>query len=205
MIAWELALRRRRPLSRKVICAEERDSVRTFSYSIRMAFNGRSDQAGSLWLLPLNPALPIAQARFCGGITQRGRQRGRFSGARCRLLGALLRRLPGTDAAVRSCLVVGAHRPLDLLGSEQPRAFAGRPLNRLKSRRQRPVRLENPGAGDPQLHPGTDLGDRRNAIFAQDFFPEIRIAQMRGGDVAHRLSLLDRDREGLIRPGARGR
>ncbi len=48
MTACELAFKRRRLSSRKVIWAVERDKVRTFSSSIRTASRGRSLQIRSL-------------------------------------------------------------------------------------------------------------------------------------------------------------
>ena len=88
-------------------------------------------------------------------------------------------------------LVVQPDRRFDRLRREQARALFVRLMDRRERGSQGTVGLEDAPARQPQLQSRSNVGNRGDVVLAQDFFPKIRVAQVRCGDVTDGLTVLD--------------
>ena len=176
--ACELALRRSRLSSRKVICAVERDSVRTFSSSISTALSGRSVHSRSCGRWPSTEPCAVAEQRLGGGVALRQRRGQRLLGARRGVGGERRRRVPFAGLALGHaprragwiawaiCAAANSRAPcsvalLDALQGFVEGAVGGGDL----------------ADRDLELDARMDVGDRQ-AVEAQDLRPQVGVAEM---------------------------
>ena len=188
--ALELALRRSRLSSRKVICAvESRQRAQLLLLDQgRVALAIRPHQI--LRLAAFDRALTVAQPRFRHRVpTRRGELHG-FTRGDLRLACGPRRLGPLAGLALGRTLLVQRQAMLDLRCGEQPSPLLGRLLQRRQGPPQRPVGRGDLGSRHGQLHARMNVGDRGQPVGAQDLGPEIGIAELLLGDITQTLPRL---------------
>ena len=202
--ACELALRRSRLSSRKVIWAVERDRVRTFSSSIRTALSGRS-----------------AHTRSCGRwpSTQPWRSLSSASAAASRCASAAVSAASAATLASPASLAAASQSPALRLASAASRSLIAWPICSAANRRApcsvafwicvQGVAERLVGGGDLadrdlELDAGVDVGHGQ-AVGAQDLRPEVGIAEMLLRQIAQALAFLEADGQQVAVRRHRGR
>ena len=137
-----------------MICAVERDSVRTFSSSIRQGLRG--------------------------GVPLRQRRRQRLLGGHFRIIGEARGLVPFAALALGHGSIAQLDRLADPIRREQPRALLGRLLDQAQGFRQRTIGIGDGSDRDLELDAGVDVPDRE-IVQAQDLRPQVGVTEMLGG------------------------